>query len=144
MKRTLLGLAALITLAWAWALWGANTPAGASPAWVARQQGLYLSGLLSVGYMSLSMALATRPAWLERPLGGLDRIYRLHKWAGILAVGLAAVHWLVEMSDDVLKALVGREGRVPKGHFQGLLEVMRKLAEDMASGPSTHCWRCWR
>jgi predicted ferric reductase len=131
MKRILLGLAALITLAWGWELWGSATPAGIHPAWAVRQQGLYLSGLLSVGYMSLAMALATRPAWLERPLGGLDRIYRLHKWSGILAVGLGALHWLVEMSDDILKALVGREGRVPKVHFQGLLEVLRKLAEDM-------------
>ncbi|MBP6674659.1 MAG: ferric reductase-like transmembrane domain-containing protein [Vitreoscilla sp.] len=131
MKRTLLGLAALITGAWAWELWDAASPAGASLPWTVRQQGLYLSGLLSIGYMSLAMALATRPAWLERPLGGLDRIYRLHKWAGILAVGLAVVHWLVEMSDKVLKALVGREGRAPKEHFQGLLEVLRELAEDM-------------
>lgn len=131
MKRMLLGLAALVTLAWAWAWWLSPTLAGANLAWVVRQQGLYLSGLLSVAFMSLSMVLATRPAWLERPLGGLDRIYRLHKWAGILAVGLAAVHWLVEMSDDVLKALVGREGRVPKQHFSGLLDAMRSLAEDM-------------
>ena len=36
---------------------------------------------------------------------GMDRIYRLHKWAGILAVGIAATHWLIEMSDDILKAM---------------------------------------
>ena len=35
------------------------------------------------------MTLATRPVWLERPLGGMDRVYRLHKWSGILAVGFA-------------------------------------------------------
>jgi predicted ferric reductase len=29
--------------------------------------------------MSLAMMLALRPAWLERPLGGLDKIYHTHK-----------------------------------------------------------------
>ena len=54
------------------------------------------------------MFLATRPAWLERPLGGMDRIYRTHKWAGILAVAFAALHWLLDMSGDILKGLIGR------------------------------------
>ena len=58
-------------------------------------------------------------------------MYRAHKWAGILAVGFATLHWLIEMSDDVLKALVGREGRLPKENYSGLLEAMRDLAEDM-------------
>jgi len=31
------------------------------------------------------MILATRPKWLERPLGGLDKMYQLHKWTGIFA-----------------------------------------------------------
>jgi hypothetical protein len=77
------------------------------------------------------MFLATRPVWLEAPLGGMDRIYRSHKWAGILAVGLAALHWLVEMSDDILKALIGRQGRVPEEVVTGWLDVLRDLAEDM-------------
>jgi predicted ferric reductase len=69
--------------------------------------------------------------WLETPLGGMDRIYRAHKWAGITAVGFAAAHWLIEMSDDILKAVVGREGRFNKEKFTGFLEVLRKLGEDM-------------
>jgi len=96
-----------------------------------RQESLYLSGLLSIALMSLAMLLAARPAWLEGPLGGLDRMYRTHKWAGILAVGFASLHWLIEMSDDILKTLFGREGRVPKLHDSGLLEALRDLAEDM-------------
>ena len=97
----------------------------------ARQEALYLSGLLSIAMMSLTMLLATRPAWLEAPLGGMDRVYRTHKWAGILAVSFAAMHWLIEMSDDILKATIGRAGRVPKEKFTGLLEVLRDLSEDM-------------
>jgi predicted ferric reductase len=128
MKSLLAGLIGLMTLAWAW---HADSAGGGSPAWVARQEALYLSGLLSIGLMSLSMFLAARPAWVERPMGGLDRMYRTHKWAGILAVSLAALHWLIEMSDDVLKALVGREGRIAKVKDGGLLESLRHLAEDM-------------
>lgn len=125
------GLLAIVTFFWGWDLLNASPPAGGSLPWAIRQQGLYLSGLASIALMSLAMLLATRPAWLERPLGGMDRIYRVHKWAGILATGCAAAHWLIEMSDDVLKALIGREGRLPKEKYSGLLEVLRKLAEDM-------------
>ncbi len=128
MKTLLAGLIALITAAWAW---HAVSAGGGSPVWVARQEALYLSGLLSIGLMSLSMFLAARPVWVERPLGGLDRMYRTHKWAGILAVSFAALHWLIEMSDDLLKALVGREGRIAKIKDGGLLESLRHLAEDM-------------
>ncbi len=130
--RTLLAtLVALIALAWGWDALGVAGATGASLPWTVRQEGLYLSGLLSIAMMSLAVFLAARPAWLEGPLGGLDRMYRAHKWAGILAVGFAALHWLIEMSDDVLKALVGREGRLPKENFGGLLEAMRDLAEDL-------------
>ncbi len=128
MKRLLTGLIALITLTWAW---HAVSAGGGSPAWVVRQEALYLSGMLSIGLMSLSMFLAARPVWVERPLGGLDQMYRTHKWAGILAVGFAALHWLIEMSDDLLKALIGREGRIAKVKDGGLLESLRHLAEDM-------------
>jgi predicted ferric reductase len=106
-------------------------PVDAQPLWLARQQLLTLSGFLSIALMSLVMLLATRPTWLESPLGGMDRIYRTHKWAGILAVLFAALHWLIEMSGDILKALIGREGRVPKEQFTGFLEVLRDLAGDL-------------
>lgn len=81
--------------------------------------------------MSLTMFLATRPAWLEVPLGGMDQVYRTHKWAGILAGWFAALHWLSEMSDDILKSVIGRTGRLPKEKFAGLLDILRDLAEDM-------------
>lgn len=131
MKTLLGGLLALVALAWGWDVGTGVSPAGAHPLWVARQEGLYLSGLLSIALMSLTMFLATRPAWLEGPLGGMDRVYRTHKWAGILAVCFAAAHWLIEMSGDILKATIGREGRVPKEKFTGLLEVLRDLSKDM-------------
>ncbi|MCC6533504.1 MAG: ferric reductase-like transmembrane domain-containing protein [Burkholderiales bacterium] len=129
-NTVLAGFLAIVTLAWAWDPASSTLPAASLP-WLLRQQALYLSGLYAIALMSLAMVLATRPVWLERPLGGMDRLYRLHKWAGILAVAFAAAHWLIEMSDDVLKALVGREGRLPKERYAGLLEVLRDLGEDM-------------
>jgi len=131
MKTLFASLIALLVLAWGWDITQTPVPTDVQPLWLARQQLLYLSGLLSVAMLSLAMFLATRPVWLEAPLGGMDRIYRSHKWAGILAVGFAALHWLIEMSDDILKATIGRQGRVPKQVFTGLLDVLRDLAEDM-------------
>lgn len=131
MKTLLATLVALVTLAWGWDIFVAGGATGGSLPWAVRQEGLYLSGLLSIAMMSLAMFLAARPAWLEGPLGGLDRMYRTHKWAGILAVAFAAAHWLIEMSSDILKAMIGREGRLPKEKYTGLLEVLRELAEDM-------------
>jgi len=132
MNILLTSLLALVSVAWGWDLLVAGGSSGGSLPWVIRQEVLYLSGLASIALMSLAMFLSTRPAWLEGPLGGMDRIYRTHKWAGILAVGFAVLHWLTkEIVGDMLKATIGREGRVPKENYTGFLEVMRDLAEDM-------------
>lgn len=131
MKTLIACLLALVTFVWGWNVFHTVAPAGVHPLWLARQEGLYLSGLLSIALMSLSMLLATRPVWLEAPLGGMDRIYRTHKWAGILAVAFAATHWLIEWSSDILKATIGRESRYPKEQFVGFLDVLRDLGKDM-------------
>lgn len=131
MKTILAGLLAIITLGWGWDLLYGPGPFGSSMLWTMRQQGLYLTGLYSIALMSLSMILATRAAWLERPLGGMDRVYRLHKWSGILAIGFAATHWLLEMSDDVLKATIGRAGRLPKEHYSAWFDALRHFGKDM-------------
>jgi predicted ferric reductase len=132
MKILLGSLLAIVSLAWGMDVLTTGGSSGGSLPWIIRQEALYLSGLLSIALMSLAMLLSTRPAWLETPLGGMDRVYRTHKWAGILAVSFAIVHWLVEeVVGDILKAMVGREGRIPKEQFTGFLEVMRDLAKDM-------------
>lgn len=130
MKTILALIITVVSLAWGWGVLVVGTPAGA-PWWVVRQEALYLSGLLSIAMLSVAMLLATRPTWLEGPLGGMDRIYRTHRWAGILAGAFAAMHWLIELSSSVLKALIGRAGRVPKESYLGVLEVLRDLAKDM-------------
>ncbi|NMF90261.1 ferredoxin reductase family protein [Aromatoleum petrolei] len=121
---------ALLTLAWGLAA-SVDGGGGASLPWLIREQALYLSGVLGIGLMSLAMVLATRPAALERPLGGMDRIFRLHKWAGILAAVFAALHWLIEMSDDLLESAFGKTGQVPEAHFGALLENLRDAGEEL-------------
>ena len=106
-----------------------NTAPTASLPWAIYDNGLYLSGLLSISLMSVTMMLSTRPAWLEARLNGLDQIYRLHKWAGILAVGFAVLHWLIEMGDDLIKSMFGRVGRSPEQDFSAFIDMMRGGAE---------------
>ncbi|MBV6271909.1 ferric reductase-like transmembrane domain-containing protein [Alcaligenaceae bacterium CGII-47] len=131
MKTLLAAFLASIAFIWGWhALYSNALPPG-DTLWLIRQEGLYLTGLLSISLMSLVMLLATRPAWLETPLGGMDRVYRLHKWAGILAIGFAAMHWLLEMSSDLIKASIGKAGRPSKADFAGFTgSFLRDFAED--------------
>ena len=131
MKTILFTFLAIVTSVWYLALSATAFPPGSALPWIIRQEGMYLSGLLSIALMSLWMLLAARPLWLERPLGGLDRIYRLHKWSGILAIGFGASHWLLKLSSDIIKPLIGSAGRLPKIKYTGLLEVLRKLGDDM-------------
>ncbi len=131
MKTILFTFLAIVTCAWYLALSATAFPPDSALPWIVRQEGMYLTGLLSIALMSLSMLLSARPLWLEKPLGGLDRIYRLHKWSGILAIGFGAGHWLLELSSDIIKPLIGSSGRLPKIKYDGLLEVLRKLGNDM-------------
>jgi predicted ferric reductase len=127
---TLIAFIATVIFAWGASLFLDQGPKASVP-WAVYDQSLYLTGLLSIALMSLTMILATRPAWLEPLFGGLDRIYRAHKWAGILAVAFAAVHWLIEMGDDLIKSVFGRGGRLSEPDFSGFVEMMRDTAEDI-------------
>lgn len=131
MKKILFGLVAIVCFACYLDLAATTFPANSAVLWIARQEGLYLSGLLAIACMSLAMLLSIRPVWLEKPLGGLDRLYRLHKWSGILAVVFGAVHWLLKQSDGLLKSTIGVEGRLPKIRYDGVLETLREFAADM-------------
>ncbi|WP_368646856.1 ferric reductase-like transmembrane domain-containing protein [Castellaniella ginsengisoli] len=121
----------VLTLAWAWDALVLNPMAGDWP-WMVRKQAIYLSGVWAMGLMSLVMILATRPAWLEPALGGMDRIYRLHKWAGILAIGLGAVHWLLELGGDALRDLIGPAiHKPPKVAVLEFMQSSHGLAKDI-------------
>lgn len=49
-------------------------------------------GAASILLMAWSFILATRLTWLEPLFGGLDRMYRVHRWSGALAVGAMFLH----------------------------------------------------
>lgn len=77
-------------------LWLLADPLALQPAgfFALRGSMVQLSGVLAMGCMSLAMVLALRPRWPEGWLGGLDKMYRLHKWLGIGGLVLAIAHWL--------------------------------------------------
>jgi len=129
MKTILAGFVAIVALAWGVEMLSSDHTAAGSLPWAIYLESLFLTGLISIALMSLAMALSTRPAWLEQPLGGMDRIYRLHKWSSILAVVFAASHWLLEMSDDLFKALAGRGGRIKEDELSAFAEPLRDLGE---------------
>ena len=99
--------------------------------WQLRQQAVYLSGLWSIGLMALAMVLALRLPWLERPLGGMDQVYRLHKWAGISAALAALLHWAADESSDWIKGLWGRAGRPAREAVLPWLTDARGFAKDL-------------
>src|SRR5699024_5470420 len=105
MKNIMYATAALVLAAWALTVVGHNPP---MDVWWWRKQLTYLTGLGSFVLMSLIMLLAVRPLWLEKRLQGLDKMYRLHKWAGIWAIGLAAAHYLIDLSKDMMRMFFER------------------------------------
>jgi predicted ferric reductase len=54
-----------------------------------------LSGILSIGMMSVATLLAIRPKWLEPTFDGLDKMYRLHKWLAVGGLSIGIAHWLL-------------------------------------------------
>lgn len=50
------------------------------------------TGAMAVVAMSQCLILAARPRLLEPLFGGLDHMYRAHKWLGIAALGLMLAH----------------------------------------------------
>lgn len=132
MKKVLGSTLALAALVWAMAVpW--QEPA--MNVWWWRNQVLLLTGLSAWALMSLIMVLALRPVWLERPLGGMDKVYRLHKWAGIGAIVLSLLHYGTQLSKDLLVAWVGRPVRGPRADWW--LNTFRHLAEELGE------WSVW-
>ena len=61
--------------------------------------GLFV-GATSILLMSWSFLLALRVRWMEPLFGGLDRMYRVHRWAGTLAVVAMFLHTTLEPEID--------------------------------------------
>lgn len=90
-KLTLIGILCLIS-----ALWIATGPSvfQESGFFTVRAAAVQYTGVLAISAMSVAMLLALRPRWPERWMGGLDKMYRLHKWLGVTALAVSLVHWL--------------------------------------------------
>jgi predicted ferric reductase len=93
-RRVALALGGLVLVLIA--LWLATQPFAGLPLTVfaLRPPLLQGTGTLALGMMSVAMVLATRPMAVEPWFGGLDKMYRLHKWLGISTLGVAVSHWL--------------------------------------------------
>lgn len=97
------------------------------------------SGALAIGAMSVAMALALRPRWLEPHLDGLDKMYRLHKWLGITALVTSVAHWwfaqgtkwMVGWGWLVRPARGPRPGAGERGAIEAWLGSQRGLAESV-------------
>ncbi|WP_234053133.1 MULTISPECIES: ferric reductase-like transmembrane domain-containing protein [unclassified Xanthobacter] len=90
-KLALFGILVLMSVLWIAAEPGAFQLRGLFPV---RTVAVQYTGVLAMAVMSVAMMLALRPRWPERWLGGLDKMYRLHKWLGITALVVSVVHWL--------------------------------------------------
>ena len=102
-----------------------------------REVFMQYSGIIAMSAMSLCMILATRPAWIENRLHGLDKMYRLHKWLGITALCVAILHWWWAQGS---KWMVGwgwieRGAKTPKPPTDSALELwlrgQRHFAESL-------------
>ncbi|WP_059412559.1 ferredoxin reductase family protein [Cupriavidus basilensis] len=92
------------------------------------------TGVIAMGAMSVAVVLAARPKAIEPALGGLDKMYRLHKWLGIAALAFGVVHWLWAKGT---KWAVGwgwltRPARRGGGQALGALEQLFRGQRDLA------------
>lgn len=90
-KLALFALLAVLSVLWVAAEPGVFQSSGF---FAARAAAVQYTGVLAIAAMSVAMMLALRPRWPERWMGGLDKMYRLHKWLGITALVVAIIHWL--------------------------------------------------
>ena len=86
------------------------------------QLGLFV-GAVSIVLMAWSFLLAVRVRWLEPLFGGLDSMYRVHRWAGTLAVVAMWLHTSVEAEIE--------------GGIRGASRSVANSAEDLAGTGQT-------
>ncbi len=102
--------------------------------WELRQFMRQYTGIIAMGFMSIAMMLALRPRWPERWLGGLDKMYRLHKWLGIGVLVAALSHWLWVKAPKwaVGWGLLTRPERGPRAPIENPLNAFLHAYRDAA------------
>lgn len=105
-------------------LWALAEPLRGNGFFALRGSMIQLSGVLAIGYMSVAMILAMRPHLPEQWLGGLDKMYRLHKWLGIAGFVLAVTHWLWAKAPKwaLSLGLLERGTRSPRAPVDNVME----------------------
>lgn len=78
-----------------------NNPTG----WEIREQLVFLTGTLAISFMVLAVTVSARLERINRIIGGLDKAYIMHKYAGICCFAFAFIHWLIEKTPGWLVAL---------------------------------------
>ena len=97
--------------------------------WLAQLTFVLIYSVVGLGLM----LLALRQPWQERLVGGLDQVYRLHKWAGIAAAIAMALHYwgFKEFLGDGLKATFGRAGKPARDAVLSFATDWRGLGKDV-------------
>ena len=80
-------------------------------------------GAVSILLMAWSFILALRPRFLEALFGGLDSMYRVHRWAGTLAIAFMWLHTSIEPEIQ--------------GGIRGASRSLADTAEDLAGTGQT-------
>ena len=44
----------------------------------------------------------------------MDKVYKLHKWLGIIAILLSLAHWLGKQSKGLISSAIGTSGKLAK------------------------------
>ncbi|WP_018181048.1 ferredoxin reductase family protein [Kaistia granuli] len=133
-QLALVGILVLISLLWILAEPGFLKVSGLFPI---RTLAVQYTGVLAIAAMSVAMMLALRPRWPERWMGGLDKMYRLHKWLGVTALIVAILHWLWSRGPKwaVGWGLLERPARGPRLPIENPIEAfllgLRGTAEDI-------------
>ena len=96
------------------------------------------TGVIAMAAMSVAMMLAVRPRRPEPLLGGLDKMYRLHRWLGISVLVFGSVHWAWAKGTKwavgwgwLSKPARGRGAGLELGSIEQLLRSQRGLAETL-------------
>ena len=99
---------------------------------------LQYTGVLAIAAMSAALFLAMRLPRLAQWLEGLDKSYRLHKWLGVLALGVSILHWLwVELPKWLVgwgvlsKPVRAKRPPLPTDSWEYWLNQQRHLAENV-------------
>jgi predicted ferric reductase len=110
----LIGILTILTILWIGV--NANELAALQGIFAWRSLLLQFTGILAISSLSIGMILAMRFTWIEDKLNGLDKVYRLHKWLGVIGLIFVISHWLLVNVTNWLVdgGLLIKPVRVPK------------------------------